>query len=197
MKLYQFLNEQNNVNEYNQLIQKDCKYYLSLITNKMIFTRGFGFDIYRFTKKQVRQDRRNKNRSFKYYDELNQWLKENGHVSRNNSVICSSHEKRDMVAIFGTNHFVFPIGNFNFTYVKSIDFNLDDNRTKYHRNMATNFFEGNGSKAFPEYFITNKDLYVAYDLKYEIWFDCKEYYVASINDYNWNKQKQQLERKNI
>ncbi len=195
MKLYQFLNEQNNVDEYNQLIQKDCKYYLSLISNKMIFTRGLGFDIFPFTKKKVRQDRRNKNKKFEHYDELNQWLKENGHVQRNQAVMASSIEDKSMIYIFGCNHFIFPIGRFNYSYIKARDFNLDDPRTKYHKNMATYFFTGKGSKTFPDYFITNKDIYEAYSMKYEIWFDCKEYYISSIDHYNWNKNTQKLEKK--
>ena len=40
MKLYQFLNENVMDDGRNRLLHKKCSHYLSLIGNKMIFTRG-------------------------------------------------------------------------------------------------------------------------------------------------------------
>ena len=210
MRLLNYLTEDiDNIDEINELIKKDCKYYLSLIGNEMIFTRGAGSSIVTnpFSKQQTRQDRKPSGMRLNTFKHFNKWLKENGHNTRNNAVIGTSLEdilKTD----FGYNNFLFPIGKFNFTYAETQDINIDDVRTGWTEDIVDRFFNTNkmvnsllggnrnrkinNRKPFESYFHTNKNINIAYKNNYEIWFDCKEYYLASLLYYKWDKSKHLL-----
>ena len=196
MRYYNYLNENlYTIDEINELIKKDCKYYLSLINHGAIFTRALGNPIdFPFIKKQTRQDRMPSGMPVKIFKKFNQWLKMNGHTTRDNSVIGTSHDTLQRTA-FGNNYFLFPIGKFNFTYAETEDINMDDRRTGWEDDIVDRFLEDEDvdlSKPFEHYFHTNKKIHHAYDLKYEIWFDCKEYYLAALSYYKWDKKSHRL-----
>jgi hypothetical protein len=196
MKFYHFLNEQQyTIDEINNLIQKDCKYYLSLINHGAIFTRAVSSPVsFPFLKKQTRQDRRAKGMPGQIFDLFNKWLKENSHLRRDNVAIASSHENV-LKTNFGNNYYIFPIGKFNFTYAETNDINENDRRTGWYDIAVDDYMkhkETDLPKPFEQYFHTNKKIHIAYDLKYEIWFDCKEYYLASIAYYKWDKKEHKL-----
>jgi hypothetical protein len=192
MKFYHFLNEQQyTIDEINNLIQTDCKYYLSLINHGAIFTRALSSPVsFPFLKKQTRQDRKPKGMPSSVAKKFNEWLKENNHLPRHNAVIASSYDN-SIKTNFGNNYYIFPIGKFNFTYVETEDINENDRRTGWYDYSVDDYMSHKKNdlpNPFEQYFHTNKKIHIAYDQKYEIWFDCKEYYLASIAYYDWNKK---------
>ena len=113
MRFSHYMNEgfDEGIKRYNKLIHKDCKPYLKLIKNKLPLLRGM-YQTGSPEKKSVRQDRKPKGMDDVEANYLNKWLKKNGHIPRNKSVICTTSEfnaKR-----FGSVCHIFPIGKFNY-----------------------------------------------------------------------------------
>ncbi len=198
-KFINYLNEQEklSLSVINKSIHKDCKYYLSLVGNDL-FTRGMKIKN-SIGKKRVRQDRTPSGMDRFTFWELNKWLEKNGHLKRDNVLIANSITQPN--TWFGANHYIFPIDKFSYTFIKVRDINTEDKRTGWSRFTVENYLsnpdvfdkESTLSSPFHTYFVTNKNIKIAHKNQYEIWFDCKEYYYASITHYNWNSTTKTLE----
>lgn len=197
MRFYNYINEtlkwEMPIEEINSLIQKDCKYYLNITQGKYIFNRGMLY-VDGLGKKKVRQDRKPRGMQSGVFEKFNKWLEKNGHVRRDKSVIArKDNNKRNM---FGDNYYIFPIGKFNYTWVKAKDINMVD-KTGWYSDAVDNFFtQGEKTfdndyriklnKPFKEFFTTNKGIDIAWKNQYEIWFDCKEYYYFCLEGFGWH-----------
>ena len=205
MRLKDYLNEQKmqlvttDYDEKINIIKRDCKYYLKLLKGKKPMVRGMKADIIDnndMTKKQVRQDRRPKGMSTRTANAFNKWLEENGHVRRDRSVFLTSGI--DFIkSMHGEPYYIFPIGKFNYTWVKAKDVNLTDGFTGWDAVYVEAYFRDDfnrdlidGLDDFPKFFFTNTGFDTAYNEKYEIWMDCKEYYFIKLGDQiiqRWNE----------
>ena len=165
-------------------IHDKCKPYIKLLKSAGIdypFYRGSSFGKPWFQERDTNQDREPKGMSPILFDELNKILKKYGHTTRNNSVSATSSERH--AQMFGKIYFLFPIGKFNYTWIKNKDINFtnierdllnyirtekEDKRTHVlaAENIASNFY-------------TNKSINIPYTYEYEIWFDCKKYILLS------------------
>jgi len=123
--------------ELTKMIHKDCKPYLSLLGNKKPLYRGMREDIDTGVK-VVRQDRNSLGMLQSQADQLNKWLKKNGHVPRNKAVFVTSN--KEDVDLFGNPFYFFPIGKFNYTFVKSKDANMEDVRTGWSDDLLEIMF---------------------------------------------------------
>lgn len=200
MRLAKYINEQevldfeDRVPEAIALLKKECRYYFSLLKGKKPLFRGiFGItggplDM-QLVKKFVRQDRKPLGTDPAAFKKFNEWLRENKHTRRDKAVIATSSE--DHAGVFGTPYFFFPIGRFNYTWLRGKDVNDSDSKTGWHMLNVENFFDPEFMKTdegkklaekFPNFFTTNKGFDEAYKNKYETWFDCKEYYVSRTDD---------------
>lgn len=190
------LREDMTIEEINSLIQKDCGYYLNLIKNDHIFKRGLQKHINLHGKKQVRQDRKPRGMNSDAFKKFNKWLDQNGHVRRDKAVIAANISDGLFENLFGNVYYIFPIGKFDYTWLMAEDMNIKDYKTGWYEYAVENFFtQGektfdddpkiNLNKPFREYFTTNKNWYVAWKNKYEIWFSCKEYYYFDSRSFKW------------
>lgn len=195
MRLQQYINE--NIEHFlnkmssdiQKVIRKDCKKYLKLVKSTGPFFRGsiVNFNFGEILKKNVRQDRHPQGTSDINFKRLNKWLDKNGHVRRDKAVSATSDEGNSMD--FGVSYLFFPIGNFNYTWIKAFDVNLDDNSTGWVQRNIDYFFDyddeyylkmsDKDKKKFPKWFTTNKGIKTAHNNGYEIWFDCKSYYLIN------------------
>ena len=202
-RLTQYLNEelgefiQMSPKEQAKLIKKDCKYYLNLTKNIGPFNRAVRENSQpdEIIKKKTRTDRQPMGmRSNGVFDKFNKWLEKNGHVRRDKAVSALSSEPS--LKKFGHVYYFFPIGKFNYTWVKTPDINIDNLKTGWRQNEVDLFFFNQETKykhqiptnkefinmsikRFPKYFTTNKGIETAHKKKYEIWFDCKSYYLVN------------------
>jgi len=142
MRLQQFITESTtveieNVHELNKLIHKDCKPYLSLIGNRKPLYRGMVEDA-KIGVKSVRQDRRPLGMTGQVAKQFNKWLKKNGHVPRDKAVFATSD--KDAIDMFGKVFYFFPIGKFNYTFIRSEDANIEDPETGWHHDLLDIMF---------------------------------------------------------
>ena len=195
MRLEQYVNE--NINHFidempidtQNLIRRNCKKYLKLMNSMGPFYRG----MYRKLKpgqiivRQVRKDRSPMGMNKTLFKKLNKWLSDNGHIRRDKSVCVISNY--DDAQEFGEPSYFFPIGNFKYSWIKSKDINIDDFSTEWIQSNVDYFFDDEHEyemsdhidrKEFPTFFTTNKGIEIAYRNKYEVWFDCKEYYLVGV-----------------
>lgn len=179
---------------------------------KTPFLRGFYTNIrdnYILARKSVRQDRRSQGMFVTEYKNLNNFLEESGHVRRDKSVIFSSDYHRAVE--FGIPHFMFPEGKFNYTWIYSGDINIPRLfHTPSDANSLKTFLEGYNLfkkhdfdvrelekintyddipyskilKDVEKLFVTNKNIRECHIKKYEIWFDCKNFYFMLLKDNN-------------
>ncbi|MFW6046459.1 MAG: hypothetical protein ACOCP4_01565 [Candidatus Woesearchaeota archaeon] len=111
-------------------------------------------------------------------------MAENGHNRRDQSVIGTSKYKD--LNIFGEPYFIFPIGDFSYTYVKALDFNdppSTRNLSNDEVNIYDDFLTGNPAIITSEVdailkklIVTDKNIKEAERHYYEIWFNCDKYY---------------------
>jgi len=210
-------------------IKKKCKPYLRLLKGKEPLYRGLhdisdakatqvedeedvlinrtdvglGYGI-----KKVRKNRKPKGTPDKDFRLLNKWLDGNQHARRDKSISTTTDKLH--VQLFGNNSWVFPIGKFDYSWVKSPDMN--------HTNKNTGYFVSSWDLSDPEkqatiseflrayysgtldvrtkqadlkhFVTTNKGFDEAYRKGYEIWIDCKEYYYVLVRNkdgfkYEW------------
>jgi hypothetical protein len=169
-----------NVKDAGKFIMKNCKHYLGLLRGKDPLVRGMkiyvgegGLGV--LWKRSVRQDRRSRMSGPKGRVVINKFLEEYGHVRRDKSVIASSKGRVE----FKPWYRIYPIGRFDYSWVRSRDFNFDEGswpgdslawmeQDELFKVLIDQDGMGN--------IVTNKRFGVAYDKKYEIWMDCKEYY---------------------
>ena len=197
MRLQQYLNENiTTVEELNELIHKNCKYYLKLTEGKYIFKRGMSSDIDIFGKKKVRQNRRPRGMDKNIFGKLNTWLDQSNHVRRDKAVIATNIINN--ISQFGVTYWIFPIGKFNYTWLKANDMNITDYSTEWDPTAVIEFFRFGEVRSelmtgnFEDYFTTNKGIKIAYKNEYELWFSCKEYYYIKAYKYEWNRHTQTM-----
>ena len=183
----------------SKLIKKDCKYYLNLTKNTGPFNRATHENSQpdEIIKKKTRQDRIPIGMGSDVFDGFNKWLQKNGHVRRDKA--ASASNSGPSLSKFGNVYYFFPIGKFNYTWVKTKDINIDDRKAGWRQNEVDLFFFNQETeykhqiptnkkfielsiKKFPTWFTTNKGIEIAYKNKYEIWFDCKKYYLVNRNN---------------
>ena len=188
MRLLNYLNEMKFIRlpdeDQIKLIKKDCKKYIRLTKKTGPFYRGLDEkpDRDEILIKDVRQDRQPLGTKPEAYIKLNNWLEKNGHTRRDKSV-CVSTSKIRIQNFFGKAFKFFPIGNFDYTWIRSIDINMDDFTTDWNDREVEYFF-GSGNiakteKDFKSYFTTNKGIEKAHKNYYETWFNCKQYYCVN------------------
>lgn len=226
MRLNRFLTEERTLYETDDLfndIKKKCKPYLGLLKGKEPLFRGLhdlagtrttttdiGFGI-----KKVHKNRKPKGTPEKEFKLLNKWLEGNEHCRRDKSISVTADEIT--ADFFGHNSWVFPIGKFDYSWVKSPDMN--------HANKNTGYFVNKWSLTDPEkqatiseflfayysgtldvrtkqanlshFITTNKGFDEAYRKGYEIWIDCKEYYYVLVKSragppFKWKELKNMI-----
>jgi hypothetical protein len=169
-----------NLKDAGKLIMKDCKHYLGLLRGKDPLVRGMKVYVAEdgpgvLWSRIVRQDRRSRMAGPKARVIINEFLEEFGHARRDRSVIASSKGRVE----FKPWYRIYPIGKFNYTWVRSRDFNFTEDSwpgdmmgwmEKDELLKVLEVQDGIGN------IVTNKRFGVAYDKRYEIWMDCKEYY---------------------
>lgn len=183
-------------------IKKKCKPYLGLLKGKQPLFRGIhdvsGTRITTtdmvFGIKKVRKNRISKGTPAKEFKLLNKWLEGNQHARRDRSISVTASQ--DTATFFGQNSWIFPIGKFDYSWVRSPDMNHTNKNTGYFvskwdlndpEKQATieeflyAYYAGTldirTKQADLKHFVTtNKGFDEAYRKGYEIWIDCKEYY---------------------
>jgi hypothetical protein len=200
-------------------IKKKCKPYLSLLKGKEPLFRGLhdisdskatfndeedvlvnktdvglGYGI-----KKVRKNRTPKGTNKKDFLLVNKWLDSHGHARRDQSISVTADKIQ--ADYFGANSWVFPIGKFDYSWVKSPDFNHSCNTTgyvpgdvfHYLRKFYAGTLDTESKQGNLDFFITtNKGFEEAYKKDYEIWIDCKEYYYVLVRNkdgfkYEWKQ----------
>lgn len=172
---------------YHNFIEKNCKQYLRLLKGRAPFYRGMkGND--HFGIKNVRKDRQPFGMAPQEAEILNKWLQKHGHARRDQSVMCTSdYEHTDT---FGRAYMIFPLDPIKkFTWFNSKDMNMDGDYGWEWNTIPAWVAKQNGNidrvqqelldnlkMPFEDFFTTNKQLDVAYNNGYEVWFDCEKYY---------------------
>jgi len=213
MRYNKYINEQTrslkgfSLFELNKRISEECKPYLRLIKNKHPLYRGMDIS-YSIGIKDVRQNRRPLGMTSEIAKNFNKWLSKNGHVRRDQSVILTSDKYHS--ESFGENVFhIFPIGKFNYTWIKTKDVNISDTK-KWDSTYLTAMFadleqqkyliwlfnqvypDFDKEKVFSSFFHTNKGFNIAYDKGYELWMNPKQYYFVNVDSHMWDNSKQRL-----
>ena len=178
-----------------EILNKECKKYIKLLKqhNLKPFYRGIYEHVNKGEsyRKKVRQDRKPSGTPDNEFEMFNRWLSKNKHTRRDKSVSVTSSLWN--AETFGNGYYFFPIGKFNYTWIKAKDLNLDDERTGWEWSFMNYIFDYEEDystevgknlvrkvkKVFPTYFTTNKGIEIAWKNSYEIWFDCKSYYVVN------------------
>jgi len=199
MRFKHYINEGNteielkDINEFNDMLHKKCKPYLKLIKSfKEPLNRGIYTNADMGIKK-VRKDRSPLGTSEDDFIKINNWLDENGHNRRDNTFMCTGIITS---SAFGFLNWVFPVGKFSYTWIKANDFNEDDSKTGWKDSWITHR-DIDDDDHFASYFVTDKNLKIAFKNNYEIWIKCKEYMFADKRfKYNWNNKKQIIEKNN-
>ena len=108
---------------------------------------------------------------------------------RSKSIFAGSDPTR--LFLFSKNIYeIFPIGKFNYTFIKVTDINMSGG--KYDNEiMALKNYDMEGDPFdyldnIDDVIKTNKGIKEAHDKKYEIWFDCKKYYYKFYESYGSN-----------
>lgn len=199
MRFYNYINEVSlkedmHIDEINKMIHQDCKHYLNITQGKYIFKRGMKNHRDIFGKKQVRQDRKPRGMKPEVFEQLNNWLQKNNHVRRDKAVIAANI--KSTTSMFGDVYWMFPIGKFDYTWLMAGDMNMSSDTTGWDSIAPEEFFRFGYSDSitgeFKDYFVTNSSLNFAWKQQYEIWFNCKEYYYFSSNDFGWHDKKKEL-----
>ena len=133
MKLYNYLNEiETPREEVRKLLFKDCKPYLDLLnikTKEDLLKNSLNFyrsdNRFKFDNLIIKLDVKERKPIAtlpEYFPIINKWLEKNKHISRNKSVSVSADFKY-IQKFFGNPAIFFPIGKFNYTFIKASDFN--------------------------------------------------------------------------
>lgn len=168
--------------EQLEMIFNNCKFYLNLVKKIGPFNRAFNKKIEKDEILKIKT--RNRNSLFMInntFDNFNNWLDKNGHVKRDLSVSFSTRSAT--LRNFGHVYYFFPIGKFNYTWVKTLDINMPDLKSNWRSDEVILFLnKQKNSKTeneFSSYFVTNKNIEKAHKNRYEVWCDCKKYYLIS------------------
>lgn len=167
-------------------IHKDCKPYLKLLGKREPLRRGmnegsqYGSILF---KKKVRKDRRARIGGANEAKFLNELLEKYGHIRRDKSVMANNRS----TATFGQQYYIFPIGKFNYTWVRAEDWNFSYDKTGWRkpgtgwRDSELEIEEDFKRQHDMDNIVTNKGFNTAHKMEYEIWMDCKEYYFMPLH----------------
>lgn len=203
MRLRQYLLQErdvldlsNEISDFNDQIQQDCKEYLQLIKGKDPLFRGMKTED-EYGKKKIRKNRKSRIMPSDLFEKFNKWLEENGHNRRDRSIPVISDPSN--AEIFGLAYYIFPIGKMSYSWIRANDINIDYSRTGWGGFGAIRlYFEDNKdtTEGFKSYFFTDRGFDEAYKNNYEIWINCKEYYFISANMLKglakWDQNKQRF-----
>jgi len=197
VRLLDYINESSyELDNFNDLIHKDCRPYLSLIGNNNPIMRGMR-TADRLGIKDVRKDRRPLGMDKEDANVLNDWLQRKGHCRRDKSVLCSyDSETADN---FGFVHYIFPIGSFRYSWIEARDINGSYNPTGWHGNTVEAWIADQKKESniddrlilsrlrmpFEHYFHTDEGYSEMMTKRYECWIECDKYYNAMIDIYSW------------
>jgi hypothetical protein len=180
----------NAKDAYNK-IKKDCSKYLSLLGNNIPFFRGVRYTLYSsnsYLKIKARKDRRsyvNTRRVFTPF--IEKLFNEHNIPLRSKSVNVTSDISH--ARFFSNNVYYFlPIGNFNYAYCKSNDYNMS--KGKYDINGLFRYLSGLVDWVDDEIawsfikdgIVVNDGLKVAHSKRFEVWFECDSYYAVKLGD---------------
>jgi hypothetical protein len=147
--------------------------------------------------KDVRKSRKPRGMKASSAKKLNEWLVSNGHNDRSKSVIATSGNTN----MFGVEYFIFPMGNFSYTWIDSKDINYDDERTGWNSWAIKRYLDDPDGfdaysrrldKPFKDSFHTDKEIDIAYRREYEIWIDCKKYLFIRTRLFGWDMKTQMV-----
>ena len=225
MRLVKYLTE-NTTEDVFDVIKKNCKPYLTLLKGKVPLCRGIKINKRTESKddlslfygqKHVRKDRHPQGTPEEEFKILNKWLAKNKHARRDQSISVTADQERG--DFFGSNSWIFPVGKFKYTWVKSKDFNHSNKFVNYYTTeydlpidedyVTISDFLKAWDKGKPmdsrglkkadlsRFITTNKGFEEAYKKDYEIWIDCKEYlYILHKTSHgeilDWKKLKRNL-----
>lgn len=214
MRLERYLNEETS-EEIVQLIKKNCKKFLKESKGNYVYRAVDVPDD--FLLNNVRLARMPKGTSLAVFDGLNDELKKHKHTRRDKSVYFCSGNKESLQMWDKLLHYVFPIGNYSYSWCPSYDFN-ENNFSKgwdsgklmnaiYYKDTKKNLSTGDvidyDIKTYRIYnekeaedtiswhmksIVTNKKLDHALKNGYEIWFKGKQYYTLAIDYVEKNPQ---------
>ncbi|MCK5015584.1 MAG: hypothetical protein KAS32_00815 [Candidatus Peribacteraceae bacterium] len=206
MRLNDYIAEGTNgtliqdVDLFNELIQRDCKRYLNIIAGvgEPLF-RGMG-NVGNLGVRDVRKDRRSRLMTSEEVKFINTWLKANGHAQRSQSVFLSPDLKH--VKTFGSEtYMIFPAGKIKYTWIDAKDMNFSDWNTGWHpravlayrdqkKGIEPEFAHELNSlqKPFSKYFHTNINFTKAYRGGYEMWIECDKYYYADADEFTYDSK---------
>lgn len=199
MRFKNFINEVNleSEDQLNEYIHKNCKKYLKMISDfDEPFYRGIYQNRDKFGIRTVRKNRKPKGTDPHAFKKFNKWLESNRHNRRDQSISVISDF--NATGLFGLLNFVFPIGNFSYSWVDAKDINDDDGRTGWSQFGVESFFDPDFyeyiimNKPFEKYFHTDTGIKVAYENGYEVWINCKNYVFAKIDHFDWDEKDQIL-----
>lgn len=195
MRLTRYLTEQKlNIppEKVARILKAECRPYINLCKREGIdrFYRGMGYQLPKtFGSKKVRKDRISKGMTQETFVILNDWLQKNGHVRRDKSISATTNIGH--ASFFGTSTIIYPVGKFRYTWIEAEDINYPDNRTKWDPEKLYRALDISVphwdewrikqtdeqiKKDFPKYFKTNSGIKIPWKRKFEIWFECNEYY---------------------
>ena len=181
MRLERYITEANikvvtgEEEKAKDLIQKDCRYYLKLIGNLKPFKRlgvSTTTDGDMLLSNTVRQNRKPSGTFEDDFKKVNKWLKANGHVTRDKGLMARSNSDFGLTDQF----YIWPIGKFNYTWIKAYDFNVEDDNTGWPGVGFGKTERSPADEVMDKYITSNKGVRTAHKGKYEIWFDCKRFY---------------------
>jgi hypothetical protein len=196
-----------DIDDFNEVIQKECKPYLKLISqSKEPLYRGIaGVYADSWGSKKTRTDRRTRMMNKIVADYLNGWLQKNGHARRDKAVICSPRD--ETLRLFGPSFYIFPAGKIKYTYVESEDINFVNSESGWGGTTSPDAFWGfhnDGPNAymddstlrkmkqpFKNYFHSN-NFKKGYNKGYEFWIECSHYYFAPLDEFVWDDKYKAL-----
>lgn len=188
-----------DVKDIEMKIMLECKPFLKTLKDLGgLFYRGIESNDY-FLEKPIREDRIPKGMNPTGFKKLNAWLERNKHLRRDKAVIATSEETRS--TMFGNKYFFFIPGDFQYTWLYAKDTNFEwtfksdsfkeamiyflaqNSTSNYEKNRKQSVIHMKPiwQKIFNKNFVTNKDIKIAFEHGYEIWFknDEMKYYAVS------------------
>lgn len=189
MKFKKWIDEEDQkaIDFFNNEIKPNCKKYFKINSINTPLYRGVSNINSLFGIKDVRKNRKPLGTNNDAFKIINNFLDKKGHTRRDRSISATS--KKSDLDIFGTPCVIFPKGDFKYTWIKLGDFNHWGGWDKQGYSKVADFLMGDtfSDKKNEEILnninsilTTNKDLKTAIQKKYEVWFDCKNYYFMNL-----------------
>lgn len=111
--------------EMIKILKKDCSKYITLLGSREPFIRKVKIvlDEGKLYKVDTPSDRRPKGTDMEDFYLINKFLKKNGHNDRNEHVTFAGRKTNMILVSNWTSCYVFPIGDFSYTWIPITDFN--------------------------------------------------------------------------